>query len=186
MKKYFLLLILSLFAINISFAQNISLAQENWNPARLVSKYYGKFIGTWKYETADYSITITFTKVENGGIEFLFGTYQLQKNGHFYEDLSGKAIAGGPIGRSNPETGQYYNSNEIAFNLFDYKYFKGSNEYSFSQFILTMQEGYTDRAVLTRISEEDPRANVHRKRFRPTGNLLPPDGTVLIKQPDPQ
>ena len=179
MKKYFLLLILSLFAINSSFAQ------ETWDPTHLISKYSEKFIGTWKYESEGYSISITFTKGSKGGLEILVGTYQVQMNGQRYEDLSGETIVGIPTPQFNSNN-HSYNPNEIFFDFFDYKYFKGANKFSTSQFILTMQEGYTDRAVLTRISEEDPRAGLHRKRFRPTGNLLPPDGSVLIKQPNPQ
>ena len=175
MRTYFLTFILCLFATNISFAQ-----EEDFN--HLVSKYSKNFLGTWKYEAEGYSIRITFTKGIFAGYEHIFGTYQIQMNGRQYEDIDEKNIMGMPNRFKPIEVGSKFNPNEIIFQFFDRKYFNGSNDYALSQFKLTMQKGRTDRAVLRMVPEGDPLASKRRPFLRPTQNLFPPDGTVLIKQ----
>ncbi|MDR2037864.1 MAG: hypothetical protein LBQ60_08070 [Bacteroidales bacterium] len=160
MKIFTLITIFCLVAGTLSFAQDDDLT-------RLVSKYSEKFIGTWRYETESYSITITFTKGTLAGFEQLFGTYQVQKDGKVYEDLSGTGIIGGPLPNGN--------SNEIVFFLNDHK-----DYYRQSEFKMTMQSGYKDRAVLTQIRE--PNRNLPQGDHRPENIILPPDNILLKKQ----
>ena len=167
MKKYFLLLILSLFAVNLSFAQHQDPVTRFKDPDA------DKFIGTWKYESVDYSFTITFTKGNLGGYDILFGTYQVQKSGQFYDDegVDKRFVQGGTIPNGDP--------NEIIIHFPDLKVY-----YKKSEFLLTMQNGYNDRAVFTLVSEEN--RSMPEGKSRQEGNLLPPNGAVLIKQPNPQ
>jgi len=53
MRTFFTSLVLCLFTATISYGQ-----EEDFS--RLISKYSENFIGTWKYESEDYSIQITF------------------------------------------------------------------------------------------------------------------------------
>ena len=174
MRTYFLTFILCLFATNISFTQ-----EEDFN--HLVSKYSQNFLGTWKYESEDYSFSITFTNRINGNWESLRGTYQVQMNGQYYEDFDEKVIEGFPKRFDFDEPVPKFNSNEIFFQFVDRKYFNGSNEFAISWFTLTMQKGRKDRAVLSREILERTVTGALIKNH-PTQNLFPPDGTVLIKQ----
>ena len=175
MRTFFILLVLCLFTTTISYGQEEDLSL-------LISNYSENFIGTWKYESENYSIQITFTKGIVGNFEHIFGTYKVQKNGLQFEDSDEKNIMGFPKRFNYDEIDSKFNSNEIVFHIVDRKYFKGSNEFAISRFTLTIQNGYTDRAVWVQVADEDPNTFVDRKRLRPTEKIFPPDGTVLIKQ----
>ena len=180
MRTFFISLVL------FFFIGNISVAQEWADRTRIVSQYGKDFIGTWKYESEDYFVSITFTKgLQGNTFEVLYGTYRVWMNGQYYEDLGEQVIIGGPIFEDRSERSvreARFKKTEIIFNLIDRKYFNGSNDSAFSQFYLTMLKGRTDRAVLKLVPEDDYHAGLGRSSRRPTQNLFPPDGTVLIKQ----
>lgn len=189
MRKYFLTLTLCLLAVNISAAQDVDFS-------RLISTFSEKFVGTWKYESEDYSMIITFKKGMIGNIEFLFGTYQIDMDGQRFEDFRERCIMGSPTPVDDSE-GSYsrrkFNTNEIICTLY-------REGFAASRFTLSMKKGYSDRAILTQVRYDENGLgglrivetvsvqvanndeSVVRKRLYPTGKLLPPDGTVLFKQ----
>ncbi|MDR2037863.1 MAG: hypothetical protein LBQ60_08065 [Bacteroidales bacterium] len=159
MKIYFLTIILFLAGGSTSFAQDVRVKDPDAD----------KFIGTWKYDSADYSISITFTKGMFMGIEMLFGAYEVQKDGQIYKelDLNERLVMGGTLPNGNP--------NEIMVVLNDFKIL-----HKHFKFTLTMQSGYKNRAILKLVFVKD--TTLPEGKSRSEVNLLPPDGTVLIKQ----
>jgi len=175
MKTIFLVLTLSFFAIHSSSAQ-----ERRGNRTRSVSTFAENFIGTWTYESGDYSIVITFRKGEVANFELLLGTYQVRMDGRNYDDLSGMGIMGIPnyVDRSERSLREgRFNPNEILFNLIDETHFHG-----LSQFRLTMEAGRTDRAVLKMVPHDERIVGLGENQNIPSNNLLPPDGTVLVRQ----
>jgi len=158
MRTFFYALFISLVSVSITFAQD---------NIRFKDPDADKFVGTWKYESKDYSITISFFKGTQIGVEVLFGIYSIQKDGHSYEDHEGTGIIGGTIPNGNP--------NEIFF------FFNSQNAYyRQGEFLLTLQRRHSDKAVLRRVSEQN-------RRGLPQGNrqenpILPPEDIILTKQ----
>ena len=197
MKNNVLLFALCFFAVNISLAQQgrtISCPDTDAD----------KFIGTWKYESETYSISITFTKERDEifGMDMTFGTYRVRRGGRIFEDLSGKGI----MGMTSPDGS---NPNQLRLTLSDVE-----THVLLSRFTLTMLDGYTDRAILNITEPPPPRANrplparqrqppcervlelersltgvspqgpsrEERQRNRPTASQILQDGIVLVKQ----
>ena len=197
MKKNVLFFVLCFFAGSVSLAQN-----QSFTP-RFADPDADKFIGTWKYESAAYSISITLTKGVIAGFDHVFGAYRVQRDGRVFEDLSGRGITGMtlPYPDGNP--------NQLNLRLFDTE-----TSVCLSEFTLIMLEGYTDRAILNIIEPprrqartlparqrqplpEDmlqlegsltvapavPRPSIEeRQRNRPTARQILQDGIVLVRQ----
>jgi hypothetical protein len=155
----------TLFTTSIIFFAftSASIAQET----RYRDPDADKFVGIWKYESEDYSIALTLRKEVFVGIDHIFGTYRIQKDGIIYEGPREKFLQGGTLQNRNP--------NELSLRLFDDIFF-----YQALSFSLTMPNRRSNHVVL-KTHEIRDRA-LPEGKSRPEWSLLPPDGTVLTKQ----
>ena len=160
MRRYIVTLSLFLAVGSMVFAQDLARLKADTE----------KFIGTWKYESTDYSITFILTRGYMGQIELIHGRYKVQKDGQLYE--SKNVPAPSFFALTLPDG----SPNDLFSAFIDNVYHRST------RFSLTMENKRSRTLVFTIISESERDALLPEGEIRKEGTLLPPSGTVFTKQ----